>query len=135
MKRYFLMGTMVLLVWACSGVKDSLKTSAISDQKIQDSIKYDLLIDDIGFDQWYRFNFTPANDHTNDYYRSLNDLAVVTWNDYYNMGRYKLIIDSYIYYQPNIDYGIELNRKLFWYFKYIQDQYGIPLLLSSHDFI
>lgn len=38
-----------------------------------------------------------------------------------------VIIESYIDYRPNIDYGIEVNRKLFWYFKYVKSKYGINL--------
>ncbi len=133
MKRYFFIGIMALLVWACSTAKGTSKASASLVQNNQDSTKYDLVIDDIHFDQWYRLNYSAAYDHANDYYRSKDNFAVTSWNDLYNTGRYSPVIDCYIYYQPNIDYGIDLNRKLFCYFKYIQETYRIPLLFSSPD--
>jgi hypothetical protein len=37
------------------------------------------------------------------------------------------VIDSWINYQPQIDYGIDVNRKLYWYFRFVEDYYGIRL--------
>jgi len=52
---------------------------------------------------------------------------VANWNDYYRTGKHSQVIDSNINYQPNLDYGIEVNRKLYWYFKYVQEEYKIRL--------
>ncbi len=49
------------------------------------------------------------------------------WNDYYRKGKYIEIIDSYINYQLQMDYGIEVNRKLYWYFKYVSENYKVRL--------
>lgn len=125
MKPGLLIGFMILLVWACSTVKENVKTSASLTQSSQDSTEYEIYIDDLHFDQWYLLNYSEAKDHANDYYRGKNLVAVSNWNDYYHKGRNSAIIDSYINYEPAIDYGIEVNRKLYWYFKYIKDNYGI----------
>jgi hypothetical protein len=115
------------MVWACSPVKEALKTSAILTQDNLDSTEYDIVIIDPGFDRWYVLNYSPAQDHSNDYYRTKNLIAVGNWNDYYRSGRYINVIDSYIDYRLDVDYGIEVNRKLFWYFKYIKSNYRVRL--------
>lgn len=129
MKRSFFPGIMVLMIWACSTVKEASKTSAILTQNTQDSTGYDILIIDPQFDQWYLYSYTPAKDYSNDYYWGQNNSAAANWNSYYRTGRYSRVIDCNIDYQPNIDYGIEVNRKLYWYFIYIQNKYRIRLFL------
>ena len=52
---------------------------------------------------------------------------MTNWNDYYRSGRYSLIIESLIDYQPDVDYGIEVDRELYWYFMYISSTYKIRL--------
>ncbi len=39
-----------------------------------------------------------------------------------------ICIDSYIDYRPNIDYGLDLNYKLYYYFKYFEERNNIRLL-------
>jgi len=127
MKLSFFIGIMALMVWACSPVKNASKTSAILTQSTKDSTEYEILIIDQKFDQWYLLNYSEAKDHSDDYYRSKNLVAVANWNNYYYTGKYDQVIDSYIDYHPGVDYGIEVNRKLYWYFKFIKNTYGIRL--------
>lgn len=115
------------MVWACSPVKEATKTAASLTRDQQDTTEYELVVIDPGFDQWYLTNYSEARDHLNEYYREMDQVAVASWNNDYRTGRNSRIIDSYIDYQPNIDYGIDVNRKLFWYFKYVKTTYGIRL--------
>ena len=118
--------------WACSPVKEGSKTTARLTHDSLDSTEYELIIIDPRFDNWYLMNYSPAKDRTNDYYRSKNLEAVINWNDHYRNGRYTRVIDSYIDYQASTDYGIEVNRKLFWYFRYIVESYKIRLFSTSN---
>ncbi len=127
MKQVFFIGIMALMVWACSPLKEASKTSATLTYNSQDSTEYEIFIDDLKFDQWYLINYSEAKDHSNEYYHSKNLVAVSNWNDYYRKGRYMQFMDSYINYEPQINYGIEVNRKLYWYFKFVQDNYKIRL--------
>ena len=131
MKVFFFIGTAALLIWACSPAREASKTSANLVHSSQDSADYEILIIDNTFDQWYLMNYSPARDNSNDYYRSMNLIAVANWNDYYRNGRYTQVIDSEINYHPETDYGIEVNRKLYWYFKFLTTNYGIRLF-SNH---
>lgn len=93
----------------------------------QDSTEYEILIIDPDFDRWYLLNYSPAKDHSQEYYRGKNHVAVINWNNYYRAGRYGRVIESLIDYQPTIDYGMEVDRKLYWYFTYVVSTYKIRL--------
>ncbi|MFO7614463.1 MAG: DUF6146 family protein [Bacteroidales bacterium] len=128
MKPVIVISIIALAVWACSPAKKvSGPTKAVLSETSQDSTEYELVIIDTRFDNWYLMNYSPAKDRTNEYYRMKNSIAAANWNDYYNTGKYHRVIESYLDYWPNIDYGIELNRKLFWYFKFVEETYKIPL--------
>jgi len=127
MKKLLIPVFILLLAWACS----STQKTGSSDKRsviISDSTEYEITIIDPEFDLWYLLNYSEAKDHTNEYYRSKNQVGVINWNDYYNRGRYHRIIENYIYFDNSIDYGIEVNRKLYWYFKYTEDTFKIRLL-------
>ena len=131
MKLNFFIGIVALAVWSCSPAREASKTKAILTQNNQDSTEYEILIIDFHFDQWYLINYSPAKDHTNEYYRSKNMVAVANWNYYYTTGQYTRTIESSIEYRPEIDYGIEVNRKLYWYFIYFTENYKIRLFGSQ----
>lgn len=128
MPRIFVPGMMALLmIWACSPVKEASTTSAALARDSLDSTVYDIVIIDPHFDQWYSLNYGPAQDRSNEYYRAKNHTAAIRWNDYYRSGKHSNVIESYLDYRPEVDYGIEVNRKLYWYFKYIRSNYRINL--------
>ena len=127
MKTRFFIGMIVLLIWGCSPVTKLSKTSATLTQSSQDNTEYEIQIIDPQFDQWYILNYSPAKDYSKEYYRGQNLVGVTNWNNYYNSGQYSRVIESLIDYRPNIDYGIEVDRKLYWYFKYIESEFKIRL--------
>ena len=127
MKPAFILTIIALLIWSCAPGRHASKTSAVLTQKSPDSTVYEVVIIDIHFDQWYMMNYSEAKDRSNELYHSKNLVAAANWNDYYRLGKYSEVIDSYINYEPQIDYGIEVNRKLYWYFKYVQESYHVRL--------
>jgi hypothetical protein len=128
MKRaFFIFGIIVCVTFSCKPSGEVSRASATLVKDSQDSTRYEILITDPHFEQWYLVNFTPAKDYSVDYYRTKNITAVSNWNDFYRSGRYDKVVDSYIEYWPQVDYGMEVNRKLFWYFRYVVSNYGIRL--------
>jgi hypothetical protein len=117
----------LLLAWSCS---PSQKAGASDKHPTikSDSTEYEITIIDPEFDNWYLMNFSAAKDYSNEFYRSRNLTAVINWNSYYTRNRYHRVIEDYIYYENSTDYGIEVNRKLYWYFKYVEDTFRIRLL-------
>lgn len=126
MKNLFLPFLILLLTWSCS----SSHKAGSSDTKtsiVIDSTEYEITIIDSEFDLWYQLNYSPAKDRSNEYYRNKDQIGVINWNDYYNRGKHSRVIENYLYYTNSIDYGIDVNRKLFWYFKFVEDKYSIRL--------
>jgi hypothetical protein len=118
---------MALLVWACAPVKKSTETTLKFIPAGNDSTEYEIIIIDPNFDLWYQTSYSPAKDYSNEYYRGKNHFAVVSWNEYYRSGRHTRVVDCYIEYESGVDYGIDVNRKLYWYFKFVEEKYRLRL--------
>ena len=119
-------------------------TQSAKPQKIelvpndQDSTEYDLIIMDAGFQPWFDMNRKPIWYYTKDYLATWNRQYVLAWNA---IVRDPLSIPQKadnpfileIDYWPNIDYGIDLNYKLYHYFKYIEETWGKILPYDRHN--
>lgn len=93
----------------------------------KDSTEYQLLIIDPGFESWLATQ-QSVSFHSNQYYRLWNLRYVNEWNNLYRSGRYPQYVESYVDYDPNADYDVELNYKLYWYFRYFEKKYNITLV-------
>jgi hypothetical protein len=130
MKRsIFIIGIIVLTI-ACStqhNVRNDNKKSIALKQKItQDSIEYDLIIFDIGFESWFAYNDNETMKRSKDYYKHKNQFYVIAWNNLYRKNN--RLIDCDIEYETNIDYGFDLNYKLYMYFKYFEEKNHLKLI-------
>jgi hypothetical protein len=117
----------LLVAWSCSPSQKAVSSGKKPIIKI-DSTEYEIIVIDPEFDHWYLLNFSITKDRSNEYYRSKNQLGVNNWNDYFIRNLYPNLIDSSIVYDFSVDYGIDVNRTLYWYFKYYEDTFGIRLL-------
>ena len=141
MKRIF--GVVVLalslaFVWSsCSSSKNSV---AISDEEQEvfnqteaDTVKiadaeseYEIYIIDPGFYTWLVSIARPEGYYSKHFLENRNEIMVMEWN------RRVIIPTQYdpqlylweINYDPSIDYGYEVNYKLYNYFIYFQRKYG-----------
>ena len=128
MKRLLTFAFILLSVWACTSKREAVKSPDTVPVLVIDSTEYEITIIDPAFDHWYLMHFSQVEDRSNEYYRAMNGLGVSNWNQYYMRGRYPNSIGSYINFIPSVDYGIEVNRRLYWYFKYIEETFRIRLL-------
>ena len=95
-----------------------------------DSLEYRLIIMDPGFETWLATE--PAKDfYSKEYYAQKNRFYVTEWNQRYINSRYKGLYDTYIDYNLNTDYGLDINYKLYYYFKYFEETNHVKLLNSS----
>ncbi len=127
MKKMLIFYLLGLALWGCTSPKNTVNTAQAEHKIMIDSSDYDIIIDP-EFDRWYQLYYSPGQDRSNEYYTSKNVFAVSRWNDYYLRGKFRRVIGADINYNPTIDYGLDVNRKLYWYFKYIQETYRVPLL-------
>ncbi len=94
-----------------------------------DSLEYQIIIFDIGFNLYLNTVAQPMGYYTQAYLENRNRIFVPVWNSRVNNpftfdpAIYENIID----YNANIDYGYEVNYKLFNYFEFAQLKYRMRL--------
>ena len=90
-----------------------------------DSLEYEIIIIDIGFETYLLTIAKPANYYSQSYYETKNKFYVTKWNIRaqnplkYNSSIYENVID----YNFNTDYGLDVNYKLYNYFKFVEHKY------------
>jgi hypothetical protein len=92
--------------------------------------EYELIVIDPGFENWFLTTWNTAKDRSVGYYSHWNSQYVSAWNYKASHPQYSRFFDTMINYQPTIDYGIELERKLYYYFRWVDTRKGIPILDS-----
>ena len=101
-----------------------------NDTLTVDSLSYKLIIFDPGFDTWLASK--PAKEfYSQGYYEQRNRLYVAEWNTRYMTGRDGRIYETYIDYDPQTNYGLDINYRLYYYFKYFEETNRIRLYPSS----
>jgi len=94
-----------------------------------DSLEYEVIIIDIGFTNYLNTVAFPMDFYSESFLETRNRFYVIEWN---NRARNATQFDPNVYenvinYQPNINYGLEVNYKLFWYFQFAQRKYNMRL--------
>jgi len=90
-----------------------------------DDLEYEIIIIEPGFNFWLQSVARPEGYYSQPFLESRNRILVQEWNQRvlqpyaYNPNLYEMQID----YNPNIDYGYEVNYKLYNYFVYFQLHY------------
>ena len=120
-----------LLIFSCAIQRETTNNGvgrlALRDtSQVKDSLEYELIVFDQGFDFWLSSRSFQKNQYSNSYLQSMNNLYVAEWNRRYSMGN--RLIESYIDYNPFNDYDFELNYKLYMYFKYFEESNRVKLL-------
>ncbi|MFP4470185.1 MAG: DUF6146 family protein [Bacteroidales bacterium] len=92
-----------------------------------DTTEYELIVSDPGFHSWFLTNARPKWYHEKPFYEMKNRFFVTAWNDSVTQTMARPPYEYYIDYNPQIDYGLDLNYKLYWYFKYVEAKYGVNL--------
>lgn len=105
-------------------------TLAISEN---DSTEYEITIIELGFDNWMLTNAKPRWYHTKEYYENKNQFFVSDWNNRVISSMHRPPFEYQIDYNPNTDYGLEVNYQLYWYFKFMEHKYGIHLHGAGKD--
>ncbi len=90
-----------------------------------DETEYEIIIIDPGFNVWLRSIARPEGYYSQSFLEIRNQIYVINWNNrvlqpqQFSPRLYELQIN----YDPTIDYGYELNYKLYNYFIYFQRKY------------
>jgi hypothetical protein len=116
------------LIISCSSsnvIKEKEKPVIISNK----SLEYEIIILDIGFTLYLNTIAKPINYYSLKFLENKNTIYVTNWNmralnpSKFNSSIYENVIE----YRPQVNYGLEVNYKLFNYFQFAQQKYKIRL--------
>jgi hypothetical protein len=118
---------LIFLFYACGVQRDT--TIPANDDPVEiaeqesDSTEYEVVIFDPEFDRWFATNSRPISFYDESYLKSWNERLVQQWNSFSpSVGRIDCRPMSYLDYDSSIDYGKELNYKLFYYFRFMHER-------------
>lgn len=98
-----------------------------SDSTATDSLEYDLIVTDLGFES-YLITQPPMNFYSVDYYKQWNYRYVLEWNNRYRTGPNQELYENEIFYEYRTEYGLELEYKLYNYFQFFEQKHNIKLV-------
>jgi len=133
MKNLLLISLVFISLFSCNTPKSVKNSKEIitTDQKqdtiriANDELEYEIIILDIGFDSWL-VTQRPMSYYSNQTLRMKNIFYVAEWNQRvlqpfnYSSNLYEQPIN----FDPNIDYGLEVNYLLYQYFQFFQKKYN-----------
>lgn len=130
-KQLLILLTLAVFFWACGSTPLNNNVTEKEEPVViaNDSLEYEITIIDPGFTYFLNAVAQPEGFYSQNYLEARNRAWVITWNQRaqnalsYNPNIYENIID----YQPSIDYGYEVNYKLFNYFIFAQSKYKMSL--------
>ncbi len=102
----------------------SLKVKVVAE----DSLEYQLIVSDSKFEAFLAMQ--PSSEfYSQAYYEGWNQQYVIEWNiRHSNPIRYGGFYETEIHYDLFTDYGMDLNYRLYNYFRFIEKEYGIQLI-------
>jgi signal peptidase I len=130
-------GICALLLLNCGTSKETLNISASEKEAFEkiegdtitissDKTEYEIIIIEPGFNAWLNSIAKPEGYYSQNFLEGRNNILVLEWNrrvldpSRFNSNLYELQID----YRQGIDYGYEVNYKLYNYFIYFQRKYN-----------
>jgi hypothetical protein len=127
----------MLLINSCGGGKQSVQLSEDEKRAFEqtqgDTIalanaktEYELLIIEPGFNFWLQSIAKPEGYYSQSFLENRNRIYVMNWNQRVLLpGQFDPnLYEQTINYDPNIDYGYDVNFKLYNYFIYFQRKYN-----------
>jgi len=132
MKKIIVWIGVLLVIFACSTQKKIVgKINKPIEIEVDDSIGYELETFDLNFDSWYVLHKSPAEYHAQTYYEGWNRRYVDAWNFNATDMQKGSFFEPIVGYDPNVDYGFELNHKLFYYFQYVENVLKIQIMVGG----
>ncbi len=132
MKKIAFIIVLIAIIGACSTPKNSLAslpaTAAVKGDTVRianDSLEYEVIIIDPGFSTWLNSIALPRGYYSQFYLENKNRFYITEWN---NRAQQPLRFDPNLYemtinYDPQINYGYEVNYLIYNYMIYFQNRY------------
>jgi len=128
MKSFYYLGLTLIFVWSCASKNPITKNNNNDKNNIvkiaNDSLKYEITITDIRFNNYLHTVAKPMTFYTVDYLENKNKIYVSEWNNRFREAYKPNLYENIIDYDYNTHYGLEVNYKLYNYFKFVEKEYG-----------
>ena len=118
-----------MLALSCSpqnNTANNKENTTIKPEKNEDG-EWDIEVLDSQYDYFLKAIAKPMNMYSESYLKNKNTFLVSEWNSYYFSGRYRNVIESSIDYNPQENYGLKFEYKLYQVFAYVQWKYGLKM--------
>lgn len=129
--KYFIIVLSLFVIGACTTQKTATFNSKIAKNDTiriaNDSLQYEVLIFDPGFNSWFAAYAKPRHFYTQNYMEQRNQAWVRQWNQNVISGPRRDLFEMTIDYDNNTNYGYEVNYLLFNYLTYFQLTNNIQL--------
>lgn len=128
--------TSIAITFLVAGCGTTSRKSPATQQKVEisdtietDSVSYELIVMDSRFETYLATLPYSKEFYSESYYKSWIIQYVVEWNMRHNDPiRYGDFYATQIDYDPHVEYGLDLNFRLYHYFLFIEKEYGITLI-------
>ena len=136
MKRFLYIVITCIVLIACNTAKhkntnSDIATAAKNDTVSisNDELEYEIIIIEPGFATWLETRARPEGFYSQEFLENRNAHFVTAWNNrVINSSQYSPnLYEMQINYQQGIDYGYDVNYKLYNYFVYFQRKYNQQL--------
>lgn len=135
MKKILFLILMIVSATQCTtqNPANASEKSTMKPEKNSDG-DWDLEVMDSQYIYFLNAIAKPITMYTESSLKSRNTFLVNEWNNYYMTGKYRNIIESSIDYDPQENYGLKFEYKLYQVFAFVQWKYGLRLNgLSGSD--
>jgi hypothetical protein len=136
MKNFVSFLMILFLAFNCSPqnkTANNKENTAIKPEKNADG-EWDIEVLDSQYDYFLNAIAKPMSMYSESYLKNKNSFLVNEWNSYYYSGKYRNVIESSIDYDPQENYGLKFEYKLYQVFAYVQWKYGLRMSgLSGAD--
>ncbi|MBC3759998.1 hypothetical protein H7U19_16415 [Hyunsoonleella sp. SJ7] len=137
MKHFILILLASIFIVSCNTSKQTVQNKTKDEKSLasaqndtiriaNNELEYEIIIIEPGFNFWLASNARQRGHYGQNFMENRNWIYVIEWNQRvlqpqrFNPGLYELQIN----YEPNIDYGYEVNYLLYHYFIYFQLKYN-----------
>lgn len=133
-KAFYLLALLAVFTMSCTPQKPNPENQTVMKPEKNDDGEWDIDVIDTQYDYFLNAIAKPMSMYTESYLKTRNQFLVSEWNSYYYSGRYRNVIESAIDYNPNENYGLKFEYKLYQVFAYVHWKYGLRMQgLSATD--
>lgn len=92
-----------------------------------DEPEYELIVLSPGYET-YLATQLPMEYYTENYYKLWNQRYVIEWNNRFHFGPHRDLFEDEIFYNPLTEYGIELEYRLYHFFRFFEGRNNLTLV-------